>query len=117
MLFTLCILRIYCIVHRDFRKPLVIVTPKNLLRDKKATSSLQDMGENTTFQRVYAETDKGINTAPEKVKRLILCSGKIYYELVDERERLGLKSVAIVRIEQIAPFPWDHVAEEVKKYG
>jgi 2-oxoglutarate dehydrogenase E1 component len=103
-------------IHRDFRKPLILVTPKNLLREKKCTSSLADMGEGTRFRRVIREQDPEISGNPEKVRRLIFCSGKIYFELADEREKLGIKDVAIVRIEQLAPFPWDKVAESAKTY-
>jgi len=104
-------------IHRDFRKPLIIATPKNLLREKKCTSSLADMDENTRFLRVYPEVDASISSAPEDVKRVIFCTGKIYYELVDERNKRDIKNVAIVRIEQLAPFPWDHVAREMSLYG
>jgi 2-oxoglutarate dehydrogenase E1 component len=112
----LCILFIGCClpVHRDFRKPLIIVTPKNLLRDKNATSALVDMAENTKFKRVFGEMDSSIQA--EKVVRVLMCSGKVYYELVDERTKRGLTNVAILRIEQIAPFPWDRVAQELAKY-
>jgi 2-oxoglutarate dehydrogenase E1 component len=103
-------------VHRDFRKPLILVTPKNLLRDKRSTSLLADMGEGTRFNRVYRETDPSILNNPNGVKRLVFCSGKIYYELVEEREKRNIKNVAIVRIEQLAPFPWDKVAKECAHY-
>lgn len=103
-------------LHRDFRKPLIVVTPKNLLREKKCTSTLADMGEHTKFKRVYRETDAQISGNPDKVRRVIYCTGKIYYELVDEREKRGIKDIAIIRIEQLAPFPWDKVAEEAAYY-
>lgn len=103
-------------IHRDFRKPLVIATPKNLLRERKCTSSLDDMAEGTKFQRVYGEIDPAINGQPEQVKRVVFCSGKIYFELADEREKRGVKDVAIVRIEQIAPFPFDKVAKEAAHF-
>jgi 2-oxoglutarate dehydrogenase E1 component len=74
------------------------------------------MGENTRFKRVFGETEQSISASPEKVRRLIMCSGKLYYELIEEREKRGIKNVAIIRIEQIAPFPWDHVAEEAARY-
>ena len=107
----------FVVVHRGFRKPLIIATPKNLLRDKKATSSLADMGPGTRFKRVYSEADSAIASNAGKVRRLIMCSGKVYYELVDERLRRGITDVAIVRIEQIAPFPWDRVAGEAALYS
>lgn len=103
-------------IHRDFRKPLIVASPKSLLRDKRCTSTLEEMGPSTRFKRVYHEVDRDIVENAEKVRRLILCSGKIYYELVDERTRLGVKDVAIVRVEQIAPFPWDRIAFEAKLY-
>ena len=103
-------------IHRDFRKPLVIATPKNLLRDRKCTSTLVSMASGSRFKRVYRETDATINAHPEKVKRLVLCSGKLYYELVEEREKKGITNIAIVRVEQLAPFPFDKVAREVARY-
>lgn len=103
-------------VHRDFRKPLIIATPKNLLRDRKCTSRLDEMGEHTKFHRVFKESDPKIVEQADKVRRLVFCSGKIYYDLAEEREKRGLTDVAIVRVEQIAPFPWDRVAEEAAFY-
>ena len=103
-------------VHRDFRKPLVIATPKNLLREKRCTSSISEMGEHTKFKRVYGEIDQAIVKDHLKVRKLVFCSGKVFYELLEEREKLGIKDVAIVRIEQIAPFPWDKVSEEAVLY-
>ena len=104
-------------VHRNSRKPLILVTPKNLLRDKKCTSTLEEMAEGTKFHRIFPEVDARISENPDQVKRLILCSGKIFYELMDEREKRGLTNVAIVRVEQLAPFPFDRIAQEAKKYG
>jgi 2-oxoglutarate dehydrogenase E1 component len=105
-------------IHRDFRKPLVVVSPKNLLRDRRCTSSLQEMGPGTKFVRLYPEQDRAVSEQPDKVRKLLLCSGKIYYELVEERERRGqaAKDVAIVRVEQLAPFPWDKVAKQAELY-
>ena len=103
-------------LHRDFRKPLIVVTPKNLLREKKCTSTLDEMGEHTKFKRVYREVDPVISENPDKVKRVLMCTGKIYYELMDEREKRKCTEVAIIRIEQLAPFPWDKCAEEAKHY-
>ena len=103
-------------VHRDFRKPLILVTPKNLLREKKCTSTLEDMGESTKFKRVYEEVNPDIVANAANVRRVVYCSGKVYFELEDEREKRGLKDVAIVRIEQLAPFPWDKVAEQQRLY-
>lgn len=103
-------------IHREFRKPLIIATPKNLLRDKICTSQLSEMGLNTRFKRMYEEINPDIVKNADNVKRLVMCSGKVYYELADARTKLGINDVAIVRVEQLAPFPWDHVATEAKKY-
>jgi 2-oxoglutarate dehydrogenase E1 component len=103
-------------VHRDFRKPLIVASPKNLLREKKCTSSLAEMAEGTKFIRVYPEQDAAVADAADSVRRVLFCTGKIYFELVDERNKLGITDVAIIRLEQIAPFPWDCVAREAKLY-
>lgn len=104
-------------IHRDFRKPLVVVAPKNLLRNRRCVSSLEDMGPGTTFKRLIPETDPEISQNPEKVKTLVFCSGQVYYELLAERENRGINDVALVRIEQIAPFAFDRVAESAAKYA
>jgi len=102
--------------HRDFRKPMVVASPKNLFRLRQCVSPLSEMGPDSRFQRLLGERDAEIANNPEKVERLIFCTGKLYYELVAEREKLGLKNVAIVTLEQIAPFPFDRVKEEMLKY-
>mmetsp|Transcript_22733 Transcript_22733/g.56174 ORF Transcript_22733/g.56174 Transcript_22733/m.56174 type:complete len:975 (-) Transcript_22733:312-3236(-) len=103
-------------IHRDFRKPLIVVSPKNLLRNKKCVSTLEEMGPGTEFIRVYDDTDSVINEDPEKVERLVFCTGQIYYELLGERENRGDTSTALVRLEQIAPFAFDRVAQNCEKY-
>jgi len=103
-------------IHRDFRKPLVVVAPKNLLRNRRCVSSLEDMGPGTTFKRVIPETDLEISENPDNVNKLVFCSGQIYLELLAEREKRAIKDVALVRIEQIAPFAFDRVAEMAGMY-
>jgi 2-oxoglutarate dehydrogenase E1 component len=103
-------------IHRDFRKPLIIATPKNLLRDRRCTSTLDEMSDNTIFHRVFKEEHPEIVNKADAVKRVVFCSGKIYFELLEEREKRNTLDVAIVRVEQLAPFPWDRVAEEVALY-
>jgi 2-oxoglutarate dehydrogenase E1 component len=103
-------------IHRDFRKPLVVVSPKNLLRNKRCVSSLDEMGPGTEFKRVYDEQDPEIANNPDQVKTLVFCTGQIYYELLTERETRGKTDVAIVRLEQIAPFAFDRVAANAAKY-
>lgn len=103
-------------IHRDFRKPLIVISPKNLLRHKRCVSSLEDMGPGTEFIRVMDETDPAIESNREQVKRLVFCSGQIYYELLAEREKRGLSNIALVRLEQLAPFPFDRIAQNCEKY-
>ena len=90
-------------MHRNFRKPLIIFTPKSLLRHKLAVSPLADMAEGSTFRFVIPEIDP---IAPaEQVKRVVICTGKVYYDLLATRREKGIKDVAIVRLEQLYPFP------------
>jgi len=103
-------------IHRDFRKPLVVVAPKNLLRNRRCVSTLEDMGPGTVFKRLIPETDSEISENAENVKKLVFCSGQIYYELLAEREKREIQDVALVRLEQIAPFAFDRVAEMAAKY-
>ncbi len=90
-------------LKRNFRKPLVIMTPKSLLRHKLAVSSLADFAEGTGFRNAIGEIDA---IAPEnQVRRVVLCTGKIYYDLLAERRARGIDQVAILRLEQLYPFP------------
>ena len=86
---------------RPLRRPLVVMSPKSLLRHKHAASSLEDFSEGQ-FHNVIAETDE---LASRDVTRLVVCSGKVYYELLETRRKHNLKNVAIIRIEQLYPFP------------
>lgn len=101
-------------MRRDFRKPLIVMSPKSLLRLKAAQSKLEDFGPKTSFQRVIPETEKLV--ADAKVKRVVLCSGKVYYELLETRTEAKIKDVALVRVEQYYPFPYDEVAAQASKY-
>eukprot|EP00956_Cyclotella_meneghiniana_P032424 scaffold89173_cov65-Cyclotella_meneghiniana.AAC.1 len=103
-------------IHRDFRKPLIVVAPKNLLRNKRCVSTLDDMGPGTIFHRAFDEADEKISSNPGNVKTLVFCTGQIYYELITEREKQERDDVAIVRLEQIAPFAFDKVAQYCSKY-
>jgi len=100
---------------RNLRKPLVIMTPKSLLRNKDATSPLSEFTKGS-FQTVIPEQDASIAKAAAKVKRIIACSGKVYYDLVKKRTEKKATDVAIVRVEQLYPFPHKAFAAEIKKY-
>ncbi|MBU0590464.1 MAG: 2-oxoglutarate dehydrogenase E1 component [Gammaproteobacteria bacterium] len=97
---------------RNLRKPLIIMTPKSLLRNKDAASPLIEFTKGT-FQTVIPE-QKDIKA--DKVKRVVVCSGKVYYDLVKKREENGSDNVAILRVEQLYPFPHKAFAAELKKY-
>jgi 2-oxoglutarate dehydrogenase E1 component len=99
-------------MRRNFRKPLVVMTPKSLLRHRLAVSSVQDLAEGA-FREVLDESS-GLD--PRQVTRLLLCSGKVYYDLLSERERRGRTDTAIVRIEQLYPFPHEELTEILGRY-
>ncbi len=109
-------------VHRNFRKPLIIMTPKSLLRHKRAVSSLADMAPGSSFHRVLwddAERFPGasVELKPDnEIRRLILCSGKVYYDLYDEREALGINDIQILRVEQFYPFPAKSLINEMARF-
>ncbi|MBF8177279.1 MAG: 2-oxoglutarate dehydrogenase E1 component [Burkholderiaceae bacterium] len=98
---------------RLFRKPLVILTPKSLLRNKDAGSPLSELAKGS-FQTVIGEVDDKIDA--KKVKRVIACSGRVYYDLIAARKERGQNDVAIIRIEQLYPFPHKAFAAELKKF-
>ncbi|WP_345797544.1 2-oxoglutarate dehydrogenase E1 component [Castellaniella sp. MT123] len=98
---------------RQFRKPLVIFTPKSLLRNKNAASPLEDLA-NGSFQPVIGEVLADI--VPTDIKRVLVCSGKVYYDLVHARDEQGRKDVAIIRIEQLYPFAHKSFQTELQKY-
>ncbi len=101
-------------MHRDFRKPLVVMTPKSLLRHKRCVSSLDHFGADSSFHRVmYCDALPG---DPKDAKQLVLCSGKVYYDLLEERERRGITDIHFLRLEQLYPFPADALAAELEAY-
>ncbi|MCL7462942.1 2-oxoglutarate dehydrogenase E1 component [Pseudomonas sp. NW5] len=99
-------------VIRPLRKPLVVLTPKSLLRHKLAISTLEELSQGS-FQPVLPEID---TLDPKKVERLVLCSGKVYYDLLEKRRAEGSEDTAIVRIEQLYPFPEEELAEVLAPY-
>ncbi|MGD2006970.1 MAG: 2-oxoglutarate dehydrogenase E1 component [Cellvibrionales bacterium] len=98
---------------RPLRKPLIVMSPKSLLRHKEATSSLEDLA-NGRFETVLDETD---NLDPAKVRRLILCSGKVFYDLRGARRERGIEDIALIRIEQLYPFPEEDLEKVVGAYS
>ena len=98
---------------RQFRKPLILFTPKSLLRNKEAASPLSEFTKGG-FQTVIGERDESIDA--KKVSRLIMCSGKVYYDLVKARAEKKIEDTAIIRLEQLYPFPHKALTAEIKKY-
>ena len=101
-------------LHRNTRKPLIVMTPKSLLRHPRCVSKLSDMAEGTTFREVL--DDDLLESPPERVTRLILCSGKVYYDLIAYREANNIRNAAIIRIEQLYPLHYEMLKEIVARY-
>jgi len=106
-------------LHRDFRKPLVVFTPKWLLRYPQSFSTLVEFTDSSDiprFRRLIPESFPETLVAPEKINRLVFCSGQVYYLLLQARTEHNVKDVAIVRLEQLYPFPFDLVTQQAETY-
>jgi len=103
-------------MKRDFRKPLIIMTPKSLLRHKLATSPKEDFLGTSTFHRFLWDDDRAKMADAKKIKRVVLCSGKVYYDLLEERRARGINNVMILRLEQLYPFAPRALGEELAQY-
>lgn len=107
-------------MRRDFRKPLIILTPKSLLRHKRCVSNLSEMSNGSTFHRVLWDNgDRQLeNTlaADDQIKRVVLCTGKVYYDLLEEREKRQQNDVYLMRVEQLYPYPDEVLQEELARF-
>jgi 2-oxoglutarate dehydrogenase E1 component len=108
-------------LHRSFRKPLVLMTPKSLLRHKMAVSKLEEMAKGSSFHRVlWDDAEYGNSTtklaADKKIKRVVLCSGKVYYDLLEERDARGIDDIYLLRLEQFYPFPALSLTKELERF-
>ncbi|MBI1365295.1 MAG: 2-oxoglutarate dehydrogenase E1 component [Alphaproteobacteria bacterium] len=109
-------------MRRNFRKPLIMMTPKSLLRHKKAVSTFAEMGPGSSFHRVLwddAESRPGSTVklvSDDKIRRVVMCTGKVYYDLLEERERRGVNDVYILRVEQLYPFPAHSLMAELQRF-
>ncbi len=110
-------------IHRQFRKPLIVMSPKSLLRHKRCVSTLAEMGPGSSFHRILwddahyrPETTTVTLKEDSEIKRVILCSGKVYYDLFEEREKRGLNDVVILRVEQLYPFPAKSMITELSRF-
>src|SRR5579885_85840 len=109
-------------LKRDFRKPLILMTPKSLLRHKRAVSKLSEMGPETTFHRILWDDAQQLPNEPiklvsdDKIRRVVLCSGKVYYDLYEEREKRGINDIYLLRVEQLYPFPLKALVAELSRF-
>ncbi|MEO1159234.1 MAG: 2-oxoglutarate dehydrogenase E1 component, partial [Pseudomonadota bacterium] len=107
---------------RDFRKPLILMTPKSLLRHKKCVSSLEEMSPDSSFHRVLWDDAECNKDTPiklvkdEKIRRVVLCTGKVYFDLQEEREKRGLNDIYLMRVEQLYPFPAKALVNELSRF-
>ena len=103
-------------LKRDFRKPLILMTPKSLLRHKLCVSKLDDMIDGTTFHRVLWDCRDGQLAADALIKRVVICTGKVYYDLLEERDKRGINDVYLMRVEQLYPFPHKALVQELRRF-
>ena len=110
-------------MHREFRKPLIIMTPKSLLRHKRCVSNISEFKKKSTFHRVleddaYSEINNllALKKRDDQIKKVVMCSGKIYYDLIEAREKIKNDKVTFVRLEQLYPFPAKTLANVLKRY-
>ncbi|GAA5104299.1 2-oxoglutarate dehydrogenase E1 component [Bartonella jaculi] len=109
-------------IKRDFRKPLILMTPKSLLRHKRAVSFLNEMGPETRFHRLLLDDAEYLKNSliklqkDNKIRRIILCTGKVYYDLYEEREKRGIDDVYLLRVEQLYPFPAKALVDVLSRF-
>lgn len=109
-------------LHREIRKPLILMTPKSLLRHKRAVSQLEELGKNATFHRILYDDaqmlpDEKIKLKPDdKIRRVVLCSGKVYYDLYEEREKRDIDDIYLMRVEQLYPVPLKALVQELGRF-
>ncbi|MCV3767318.1 2-oxoglutarate dehydrogenase E1 component [Rhizobium sp. TRM95796] len=109
-------------MKRDFRKPLILMTPKSLLRHKRAVSSLSEMAGESSFHRLLWDDAEVIKDGPiklqkdAKIRRVVMCTGKVYFDLLEEREKRGIDDIYLLRVEQLYPFPAKALINELSRF-
>ncbi|MBN9011817.1 MAG: 2-oxoglutarate dehydrogenase E1 component, partial [Rhizobiales bacterium] len=109
-------------LRREFRKPLILMTPKSLLRHKRAVSRLDELGDGTSFHRILHDDAAMLPNEPiklvadEKIRRVVLCSGKVYFDLYEEREKRGIDDIYLMRVEQLYPVPLKALVQELSRF-
>lgn len=102
-------------IRRPFRKPLIVPVSKKLLKFRGASSNIEDFETGLRFKRVLEDPATDL-VADDQIKKVLYCSGQVYYELEQERAKRGIKDIAIVRVEQLAPFPFRSIEPSLKRY-
>jgi 2-oxoglutarate dehydrogenase E1 component len=109
-------------LRREIRKPLILMTPKSLLRHKRAVSRLDEFGSGTSFHRVLWDDAQALKderiklVADDRIRRVVVCSGKVYFDLYEEREKRGIDDVYLLRLEQLYPFPTKALLQELSRF-
>jgi 2-oxoglutarate dehydrogenase E1 component len=110
-------------MHRSFRKPLIVFTPKSLLRHKRCISRLEEMADGTSFHRVLwddAQNGNGLTSIKLKpdaeIRRVVMCSGKVYFDLLEDREKRGVDDIYLLRLEQLYPWPIKSISAELTRF-
>ncbi len=109
-------------LKRDIRKPLIVMTPKSLLRNKRATSRLEEIGDGTSFHRILYDDAEMLKDQPiklvkdDKIRRVVMCSGKVYFDLYEEREKRSITDVYLLRVEQLYPWPHKALIHELSRF-
>ncbi|MGH8734275.1 MAG: 2-oxoglutarate dehydrogenase E1 component, partial [Burkholderiales bacterium] len=109
-------------LKREIRKPLILMTPKSLLRHKRAVSRLEEFGTGTSFHRILYDDAEMLKNekiklvADDKIRRVVMCSGKVYYDLYEEREKRGVDDVYLLRVEQLYPVPMKALVQELSRF-
>ena len=104
-------------LKRNFRKPLIVPSPKKLLRYAQAGSNLEQFDEGLGYTKVRSETLDTINKNAQNIKKILVCSGQVYYDLINERAKNKINDVAIITVEQIAPFPYKDFYDAIKNFS
>lgn len=102
-------------VRRSYRKPLVVASPKKLLKFARANSDFEEFSESHSFAEIFPDHSKSLVPA-DKVKKVIFCSGQVYYDIDAARTKDNKNEIAVIRVEQLSPFPWHQVKDELKKF-
>jgi 2-oxoglutarate dehydrogenase E1 component len=103
-------------MHRDFRKPVILMAPKKLLKHRDASCNIEAFGKGLKFNRTIGERNTDLVNNPDNVKRIIFCSGQVYYDIAKERDTRNDRGTVIITVEQLFPLPYDHISRYLQAY-